>query len=511
MSLIPAAQYLRMSTEHQQYSLQNQEAAIVEFAEQHGFQVVRTYSDGGRSGLQLKRRLGLQELLHDVVSGTPGYSAILVYDVSRWGRFQDADEAATYEFICKSAGIPIHYCAEQFNNDDTVGGLLLKALKRAMAAEYSRELGVKVYEGKRRLAGMGFRQGGRPGYGLRRAMIAGDGKRKQALCEGEYKNLTTDRVILEMGPEEERKWVSEIFRLARKIGSKTIARYLNTKGVKNSIGRDWTMWGVYRLLRNPKYAGHHIWGKNSVKLHAPSKKQPQNLWVRGRLPFQLVDDETFESVQEAIDHRGDGYTDAELLARVKKLLKKRGKLTERMIEYSGLPSTSTFFRHFGDLKNLYKLVGFKPPKAVWVKSDHRIETLKRRDTLLAQICAVDPSRFSTYILPGRFLRPVVLIDREISVSVLLCRSYRTDVQHAMRWSLVTRPRERGCITLICLSNEDNTGFFRFVLVPRIDFKFRQYEIKGPDDPWLRSGLELNSIGELLPAVLRMHASRTRAA
>jgi hypothetical protein len=31
---------------------------------------------------------------------------------SRWGRFQDADESAHYEFLCKSAGIPVHYCAE---------------------------------------------------------------------------------------------------------------------------------------------------------------------------------------------------------------------------------------------------------------------------------------------------------------------------------------------------------------------------------------------------------------
>ncbi|MEO6246527.1 MAG: hypothetical protein ABIQ12_13930 [Opitutaceae bacterium] len=27
------------------------------------------------------------------------------YDVSRWGRFQDADESGYYEYICKRAGI----------------------------------------------------------------------------------------------------------------------------------------------------------------------------------------------------------------------------------------------------------------------------------------------------------------------------------------------------------------------------------------------------------------------
>ena len=47
--LIPAAQYLRMSTEHQQYSLDNQGIAIQSYAEAHHFQVVQTYTDGAKS------------------------------------------------------------------------------------------------------------------------------------------------------------------------------------------------------------------------------------------------------------------------------------------------------------------------------------------------------------------------------------------------------------------------------------------------------------------------------
>ncbi len=150
--LILAAQYLRMSTEHQQYSLQNQMAAIQRYAEGAGFTVVQTYADAAKSGVVLKRRSGLRQLLQDVVSGAAAYKVILVYDVSRWGRFQDSDEAAHYEFLCKSAGIPVHYCAEAFANDGTIPSLIMKALKRTMAAEYSRELGVKVFEGQKRLA-----------------------------------------------------------------------------------------------------------------------------------------------------------------------------------------------------------------------------------------------------------------------------------------------------------------------------------------------------------------------
>jgi len=89
--------------------------------------------------------------LQDVVSGTSSYRAILVYDVSRWGRFQDTDESAHYEFLCKSAGVPVHYCAETFANDGTLPSLIMKALKRTMAGEYSRDLGVRVFAGMKRL------------------------------------------------------------------------------------------------------------------------------------------------------------------------------------------------------------------------------------------------------------------------------------------------------------------------------------------------------------------------
>jgi predicted site-specific integrase-resolvase len=69
---IPAAQYLRMSTEHQQYSLMNQAAAIERYAETHRVAVVRTYSDAAASGLVLKHRSGLRQLLHDVVGAQSG-------------------------------------------------------------------------------------------------------------------------------------------------------------------------------------------------------------------------------------------------------------------------------------------------------------------------------------------------------------------------------------------------------------------------------------------------------
>jgi DNA invertase Pin-like site-specific DNA recombinase len=88
-----AAQYLRMSTDEQDYSTLNQAEAIAGYAAAHNIEVVRTYSDDARSGLQLNGRPGLKLLLSDVETGNANFDVILVYDVSRWGRFQDADES----------------------------------------------------------------------------------------------------------------------------------------------------------------------------------------------------------------------------------------------------------------------------------------------------------------------------------------------------------------------------------------------------------------------------------
>src|SRR4029077_16800079 len=100
-----AAQYVRMSTEHQRYSTQNQADAIRQYAERRGLEVVRTYADEGKSGLRLDGRHALKQLIEDGKPGRTDFSTILVYDVSRWGRFQDADESAYYEYICRRAGI----------------------------------------------------------------------------------------------------------------------------------------------------------------------------------------------------------------------------------------------------------------------------------------------------------------------------------------------------------------------------------------------------------------------
>jgi DNA invertase Pin-like site-specific DNA recombinase len=170
--LIRATQYLRMSSDNQRYSTENQQNAIAEYAQQHGYQVIASYIDAGKSGLSLNGRHALRQLLSDALAAQRPFDTILVLDVSRWGRFQNPDQAAHYEFLCWQAGVRVVYCGEPFGEDVAPITTIVKHLKRVMASEYSRDLSAKVCRAKRQQAQLGFRQGGKLAIARR---LAGEG------------------------------------------------------------------------------------------------------------------------------------------------------------------------------------------------------------------------------------------------------------------------------------------------------------------------------------------------
>jgi hypothetical protein len=109
-----AAAYLR--TARQDSSLDQQSETIHAYAETRGFEIVRTFTDRGRSGINTKGREAFQEMLALVESGRGEFEAILVYDFSRWGRF-GADEAAYYELLCRRGGVEVRYCLADLEDE----------------------------------------------------------------------------------------------------------------------------------------------------------------------------------------------------------------------------------------------------------------------------------------------------------------------------------------------------------------------------------------------------------
>jgi DNA invertase Pin-like site-specific DNA recombinase len=489
-----------MSTEHQQYSIDNQKAAIQEYAAKHGFVIVQTYSDVGKSGVVIRHRTGLTKLIQDVVGGKADYRAVLVYDVSRWGRFQDIDEAAHYEFLCKNSGASVHYCAEQFANDGTLPSSVLKFLKRMAAADFSRELGVKTFAGKTRLALLGFRMGGTAGYGLRRMMISIRHTANMMLERGEYKSLSTDRIILVPGPKNEVECVGTIYKMVTqdRLGPTQIASRLNQASVPYIEGRPWNHERVKRILTNPKYAGCSVWGRTSQRLHTPIVSVGSQHWITKAGAFlSIVSQQTFDNVQTIMRKKRERTSDKELLGALKRLLAAKGKLTQNLIaETRNVASTATYYSHFGTLRHTYDLIGYHPPKGAFVRTDHRIRTQHLREEIVGMLTAMFPENIT--VLPREKRgRAILSIDQIFKVSVIICATCRTG-SGKIRWTLEPVPAEREYVTLLCRLNSANNGFHSFYIFPRVD-RARQCRLK-EDDGWLNRGKRLLALSEFYAEV-----------
>ncbi len=465
---VPAAEYVRMSTEHQRYSTDNQSAVIRTYAMQRGYDVVRTYADEGKSGLNLGGRAALQKLLADIESGNADYKALLVYDVSRWGRFQDPDEAASYELRCRRAGVAVHYCAEQFENDGSIGSSIIKTVKRAMAGEYSRELSVKVFGGQANLIRLGFRQGGAAGFGLRRILVDEHGNPKTTLVRGEHKSIATDRVILVPGPDHEVRIVREVYQrfVNDRQSEVEIAKVLNARGILSDLGRPWTRGTVHQLLINEKYVGNNVWARTSFKLKHQHVRNDPGEWIRSDGVFEaLVEKELFDRAQELISARSYRLSDERMLELLQSILDTNGYLSGIIIdEADGAPSSSSFRTRFGSLLRAYALVGFSPDR------DYRyLETNKR-------LRALHPRIVSDVIqgvgeAGGRVAQDptndLLTINDEFTASIVIVRCFQT-AAGSLRWKLRLDTALKPDITVAVRMEEANESARDYYLLPRLD-------------------------------------------
>ncbi len=367
-----AVQYLRMSTDQQSYSLANQTQRIGAYAQARGLQIVGSYIDEGQSGLSLRGRRGLQALLADVIATQRDFDHVLVLDVSRWGRFQNPDEAAHYEFLCRTAGVNIVYCAEAFETEDPgPTAALIKSVKRVMAGEYSRELSEKISFAQLRAAERGWRQGGFVPYGFDRELVTAGGRVLGRLAVGEHKAIQSHRVRLVHGSLDHIRGLRQIFAWRGQDGLSMveIARRLSTQGVAPPEGRRWNPQIVYTILHNELAIGYLVHGKTRAVLGAhsrPATKPP----VRVKVVEPVVSERLFYQAQRQTKHYDQ--TDKELLAALKRhLIEQNGDVSIATLNACPyLPCTRLIKARFGPISEVYRRIGAlpmraKPAHAVW--------------------------------------------------------------------------------------------------------------------------------------------------
>ena len=467
-SRVRAAEYVRMSTEHQQYSTGNQAAAIRSFADTHGYEIVRTYEDDGKSGLNLSGRSGLLSLLADIDAGRTDFNALLVYDVSRLGRFQDPDEAAMHELRIRAAGIQVEYCAEQFRNDGSISSSIIKTVKRTMAAEYSRELSVKVFAGQANLIRRGYRQGGPAGFGLRRLLIDVNGEPKGELGRGEHKSIATDRVILVPGPPDEIAVVQEVYRLFTEAEKqeREIADMLNADGLVTDFGRAWTKGTVHQMLINEKYIGDNVWARTSFKLKRQHVLNTEEEWIRVEGAFEpIVDRTVFGRARAIIDARSARLSDEAMLELLASIVSAKGLLTGLIIdEAEDAPSSSTYRARFGSLLRAYELVGFAPDR------DYRYIDINRKLRQLHPEIVIDTIAALRQV-GGTVVRDddtdLLTVNGEFTASLVVVRCVET-AAGALRWKVRLDTALKPDLTVAVRMAPGNELARDYYLLPRLD-------------------------------------------
>jgi DNA invertase Pin-like site-specific DNA recombinase len=468
---IRAVEYVRMSTEHQQYSTENQQKVIRQYAEKHGMVVTRTYVDAGKSGLRIDGRDALKQLILDVESGQSDFSAILVYDVSRWGRFQDADESAYYEYLCRRGKVDVNYCAEQFENDGSGVSTIIKGMKRVMAGEYSRELSAKVFIGQCHLIELGFRQGGPAGFGLRRMLCGVSGDRKGMLQRGEQKSIQTDRVILVPGPPDEIQtvlWIYHLFAEEGKVESE-IASALNERGSTTDLGRPWTRGTVHQVLINEKYVGNNVYNRVSFKLKKKRVINPPDMLIRKDGAFEpLVPPELFFKVQSIIRDRSQRFSDDELLNQLRGLLERRGRLSGLLIdEADDMASSSVFRSRFSSLLRAYQLIGYTPER------DYEfVETNRQLRLMYPKVVAdvIERIRQLGGAISSDPTTDLITVNSEFTASIVIARCRQTD-SGQFRWLIRLDAGLKPDITVALRMNADNREPFDYYLLPALALRF----------------------------------------
>lgn len=349
MKVSMAAQYIRMSTDKQNLSPAIQREAIATYAAVHGLEIVATYVDDARSGLLIANREAMKKLIWDVTQQDCAFGTVLVYDISRWGRFQNTDASAYYDYHCRLNGVRVIYVAEALGNDSSPLSSVVRNMKRVMAAEYSRELAQKSSAGQVRVLALGFQMGSLPCVGFRRQAVSDDGAKLRVLERGERKPRENDRVQWILGPDNEVRLVRQIFAeyALNGVSLRSLVRKLRATDCRSHDGRPFTAAMVAFLLDCEAVIGNFLWGR--PKQTGRGVLEPRLVPLRAeRVVPAIVDAETWRLVQDKrLAWTSRRRTNAQLIEELRRALHNVPNLTPHDLQANGCASVSAYKRTFG--------------------------------------------------------------------------------------------------------------------------------------------------------------------
>ena len=273
-----AACYIRVSTDEQaDQSPESQLIEIRKYAARNGYLIPEEYIylDEGISGKKSSNRPGFQQMIGAAKEKPRPFDAILLWKFSRFARNQE--ESIVYKALLrKQCGVDVLSVSEQLP-----GGPFASLIERIiewfdefysirLSQEVKRTMTVKAQRGEFQST---------PSFGYRAKIEPGK------------------KTILEPVPEEA-ALVRDIF--ARFIGGEgyaSIAKWLNSQGVRTHRGNAFENRTIEYLVRNPVYVGKLRWTPSGRTRR--DYTNPDTLVVQGEHE-PIIDQETFDAAQKRV-------------------------------------------------------------------------------------------------------------------------------------------------------------------------------------------------------------------
>lgn len=267
-----AYSYTRVSTSMQidGFSLAAQKARIDNYAKSQDIDIIREFSDEGKSGKSIEGREDFKSML-DYIKAGEHVDYIIVYKLSRFGR-NIRDILDTFEFI-REHKVNLICVEDGIDSSKSMGKVIITIL--GALSELEREnIAVQTMEGRKEKARQGKWNGGQAPYG--------------------YKIVDGKLVVV----EDEAEIIRMIYNLfINDNGMKKVADYLNDRGYrrkpyKNNSLKLFTSDFVKRVLDNEVYMGKISYGKRQRQ----KKKGTRNQYVTVKSDDYIVS----EGIHKAI-------------------------------------------------------------------------------------------------------------------------------------------------------------------------------------------------------------------
>ena len=258
-----------------------QRIACRTFAQERGWEIEKELSEKGISGykLTMQQRDAILEIREAALAGK--FDILLVYMFDRIGR-RDDETPFVVEWLTRN-GIAVWSVCEGEQRFDNHVDKLTNYIRYWQAAGESAKTSERVRTRIRQLTEDGFFTGGQCPYGYE-------------LVRGERLNKKNQPMNDLRICKDEAEVVRLMFEKAMRegLGPLRIANYLNDCGYTTRKGKRWNQSTIGRILSNRIYLG--ILQKGD----AESQQLPE---------LQIVDDDTFSSVQEIRANRRKGVSE----------------------------------------------------------------------------------------------------------------------------------------------------------------------------------------------------------